>query len=468
MINTKLISLLSCFSRSEWRNFRAFLMSGIGGPLGKSVEFYDFLSDYYPEFNQNDLNRKQLFRELFKDHRYEDKKLRYAMTDLFKQASRFLTFNALEYHEQESQYLLSSELAKRRADKAYLAGYKSDDTNQKWDADYYFYRYREDFTHLNLYLSRQKRMAENPIADIARNLDVFFIARKLQLLCEIVNVRNVMAVEYDFVLQDQIISVLKNGAFADVPVIAIYFRIFMTITEPDEKQNFHELKELLHIHESLFRRDELRDMYQYLMNYCIKKINQGDSDYVRQLLEIYKSVIQNKVLFLGDHLSQWDYKNIVVIGIRGNEHEWVHEFLEGYKNYLLPSERENAYIYNTAYYYFSIGDFRKSLSLLRQVDFTDLYYQLDMRAILLKCYYEMDDQETFFYHTAAFRIFLSRNKLVSDYQRTIYRNMIKYATKLMKSNGDAEYLKTLTDEINSVKQIADINWIRKKVIEKGH
>jgi hypothetical protein len=154
---------------------------------------------------------------------------------------------------------------------------------------------------------------------------------------------------------------------------------------------------------------------------------------------------------------------MVVIGIRAGEQDWVLNFIEKYKEDLPALEKENAYVYNLAYYNFSRGDYRQTLTLLQQVEFTDLYYQLDMRAILLKCYFEMDDQEAFFYHIAAFRIFLSRNKLVSDYQRTIYRNMIKYATRLVRASGDLPKMQLLQNEINEVKQIADLNWLRKKV-----
>lgn len=435
----------------------------ISGPVGKSVELYDVLSGYFPHFNSPDLTKHVVFDRLFKNQVYEDKKLRYAMTDMLRQAGNFLKFKALENDPRLGHQILGAELAKRGADKPYLAMYHEDAASGERDADYYYFRYREDFDYLNLYHPRQKRNTQNPIATAAKNLDTFFFARKLQLLCEIVNVKNVMAVEYDFILKDQIIEVLNKGAFADVPVITIYFRILMTLTEPDTVQHFNTLNDLLVENKNLFERNELRDMYQYLMNYCIKKINQGESDYVMKLFEIYKTILGNKVLFTGDHLSQWDFKNIVVIGLRAGQTDWVKQFMDDNKSSLLPSETENSYIYNLAYYYFHIADYRKAISLLQQVEFTDLYYQLDMRAILLKCYFEMDDQETFFYHTSAFRMFLSRNKLISEYQRTIYRNMIQYTTRLVRATGDRPKIELLQNEINEVKQIADLNWLRKKV-----
>lgn len=461
--NTKLVALLSTFSRSEWREFRKFLEMAISGPVGRSVELYDILAACYPEFSSPKLSRGFIFDLLFPKQRYEDKKLRYVMTDLFRQAGNYLKFKALENDPQLGFQVLSSELARRRADKPFLAMYHSDEFSNSRDADYYYFRYREEFDYLNLYYAHQKRSTQNPIATAAKNLDIFYIARKLQLLCEIVNVKNVLSVDYDFILRDQIIEAIRNGAFAEVPVITIYFRILMTLTEPEKEHHFSTLNDLLLEHKNIFKRNELRDMYQYLMNYCIKKINQGNVDYILRLFEIYKTILESKIIFTDEYLSQWDYKNIVAIGLRAGKTDWVKQFMEEHKSSLLPSESENAYQYNLAYYYFHMAEYRKTISLLQKIEFTDLYYQLDMRAILLKCYFEMDDQEAFFYHASAFRMFLSRNKLVSDYQRTIYRNMIKYSSRILKSDDNKVLLKKLSEEINEIKQIADLNWIRKIV-----
>ena len=120
---------------------------------------------------------------------------------------------------------------------------------------------------------------------------------------------------------------------------------------------------------------------------------------------------------------------------------------------------KNAFIYNQAYLFHAKGDFKNALASLQQVEFNDLYYQLDMRVILLKSYYEMGDDDSFFYHTAAFKIFLTRNKLVSEYQRKIYRNLIKYTTQMMNAFDDHKKLLKVKEEVDRIKQIADIGWL---------
>jgi len=465
--DSRLATILSAFTKAEWRHFKRFINSGVAGPIGKSSELYDYLSEIWPDFNHPGMRREAIFNTLYPDQKFDDKKIRYTLTDLYRQACSYLKYKGMEDNPDEGNHVLATTLARRNADKAYLALYQSDDYPSNIDADgsaeRFFNTYRKEFVHLNYFTNRQKRNTRNPIADVARNLDIFFVAKKMQLLCEVINVRNVMSVQYDFVLQDKIIEMIQTGAFDDIPVVNIYYRILMTLNHPEEELHFETLKSLLLKHGSGFRKEELRDMYQYLMNYCIKKINLGMVKYVSILSGIYKTILENKVIYTGNYLSQWDFKNMVVIGIRAGEQDWVHQFIENYKSDLLQAEQNNAYVYNLAYYFFSTGNYKQTLMLLQQVEFTDLYYQLDMRAILLKCYFEMDDQETFFYHIAAFRIFLSRNKLVSEYQRVIYRNMIKYTTKLVRATGDHPKIKQILDEINEVKQIADINWLRKKV-----
>ena len=109
------------------------------------------------------------------------------------------------------------------------------------------------------------------------------------------------------------------------------------------------------------------------------------------------------------------------------------------------------------------SDYRSTLRLLQQVEFSDVFYALDVKSIILKAYFEQGEEELFSYQASAFRTFLSRNRQVSDYQRIIYRNFIKFAAQLMKAEGHPDEIKKITDEMEAVKQVADIRWLREKV-----
>src|SRR5436190_23071420 len=97
-------------------------------------------------------------------------------------------------------------------------------------------------------------------------------------------------------------------------------------------------------------------MYQYVLNYCIKQINQGNILYQKTQLDTYKIILKIGVLTHSGTISQWDYKNITTVSLRQKDFDWAKNFITVYKNYLSPEEKENAYSYNLANYHFHRGE----------------------------------------------------------------------------------------------------------------
>lgn len=459
-LENKLFSLLRHLTKLELKRLKVFIASGLGGPSGKSLELLEAITPFYPQFKDQNLNKGWLHESLFPSASFQEQNLRYAISDLYKQSIRFLGHWELSGKDYEIMPLVRRSLAARGADKPYES--LGDPFAKEYSHGKEMDSFRESFVHLNHYLSRQNRTDPEALLATAQQLDNFYVATKLKMLCELINSQNVRSGEFQFLFQDEIGSMAAEGSFSGNPAIAIYSNILKTLKYPSEILHFENLQELLVIHGGNFEREELRDMYKYLMNFCIKKINQGEPQFLNRLFEIYKMVLENKAIYNGRFLSQWDFKNIVVVGIRAGENDWVKSFIKERIHDLAAAEQQNALAYNSAYLAFSNGDYHQALRLLQNVEFTDLYYQLDMRSVILKCYYEMQDADALNYHLSAFRLFLNRNKVVSEYQRTIYRNLIKFTGKLMNAKGNPEKTNALKIEIENTKQIADLNWIKRK------
>ncbi len=153
----------------------------------------------------------------------------------------------------------------------------------------------------------------------------------------------------------------------------------------------------------------------------------------------------------------------MTIGLRLKEYDWVRAFLDRELRRLPEKERSNAQRYNLGNYFFHTGQYHAAIRIFQQVEFSDLYYQLDVRAILLKVYFELGEEELFDYHASAFRTFLSRNRKVSDYQRLIYRNFISFASRTLRKQDDPIALKGLLQEISQNRRVADIRWLEDKI-----
>jgi tetratricopeptide (TPR) repeat protein len=207
-------------------------------------------------------------------------------------------------------------------------------------------------------------------------------------------------------------------------------------------------------------------MYVFAKNFCIRKINQGYTEYIKELYELYKVMLANKIIFKDNLLSQFDYKNIVYLGLRVGDMDWVKNFITKYNEFLDPRTKENAYTYNLASYYYFAKNYDEALTLLRSVEFTDIYYHLDSKSLLLKIYYEQNETEAFFSLVEAFRVYIKRNTLIPAGQKNTYYNMIKFVSKLFKWKlNPRNNLAQLEQEIETTKPLADINWIRKKLEE---
>ncbi|HEX5001817.1 MAG TPA: hypothetical protein VFW78_04925, partial [Bacteroidia bacterium] len=443
----------------EWKGLGASLKVRNNRNLER---LFLYLNSYYPDFKSFKIDQQSLYHAVFGTGPVDLKKIRYLFTDMQRAAEELIANSVLSNEPETRRRLLASELARRGAHKNYLSLYNKDAVTAGEDAlpasERFFADFRREETHLLHYLSGQPR-GETNILQTDRNLDLFYIVKKLQFLCEMTNIKNVLAVEYTSELQNEIIGALQNGLYADVPAVAAWYSVWLTLTAPENEKHFIQLQKILESSRRSFEQQELRDLYQYLMNFCIRRINTGDTLYVSTLLAIYKLLLRDGILLTDGLLSQWDYKNITAVGIRAEEVEWTRAFIENYFSILPRKDRQNAYTYNLAYYLFNTGNRSEALALLQKVEFKDLYYQLDARVILLKCYFEEGDEEAFFYHAAAFRLFIARNKQVSAYQKTVYRNLLRYSTKLLRANGDRKKTESLKKEIERVRNIADIGWL---------
>ena len=260
--------------------------------------------------------------------------------------------------------------------------------------------------------------------------------------------------------------------FQDVSAILIYYQAFLTLTDSSNESHYMKLKELLSENIHVFSKSEAKQMYDYAQNYCIKKINSGNTNYSIELFNLYKLLLEKKVIFEGKYITPSSYKNIVSLGLRLKEFHWTKKFIEDYKEKIAFEFRNNAYIYNLASFYYSTEEYGKALKLIQKVEFTDIFYHLGSKSMLLKIFYELDETEPFYSLVDTFIMYLKRNKLISDYQFEVHHNLIKFSKKTFdlklrltqnKKSVNKKALEILKEKINSTPKITNLQWLNEKV-----
>ncbi|MDQ3051584.1 MAG: hypothetical protein M3Q95_11910 [Bacteroidota bacterium] len=389
-------------------------------------------------------------------------KLRYLQTDLVRHLEYFFTLRHLDRQSLQLDVIKLQALSERDCEKSwsYIHSELTGNTTLR-NFDFHLTGFAVAENRAKFLSAKLSRKKAPEFENVMYHLDAFYFSKKLQLFCEMINMKNLIANEAELTFFNEVKS--QAVQFMEEPAVKIYYSILLTLTEPDNESHFTHARSVITALGKLFPAKELNEIFFYIKNYCIRKINKGKPEYMVVLFEIYKEIISNKRLMSLDYLSQFEFKNIVSLSLRLKENEWCKEFIGKRIALLPPGDRDNSFAYNTAYLNFMTGNYKNAVRLLQEVEFTDVVYQLDARVILLKCYFEMDDEETFFYHASAFRLFLLRNRHISDYQKTINRNLIRHLVAIMRNRHSIARMKKVKAAILKDLNVADVKWLMEKL-----
>lgn len=341
------------------------------------------------------------------------------------------------------------------------------------DSEYFYEEFLYQSEADRIFLSQARIKEDRSLQKKVDQLDLFYLSAKLRDCCEMLNRERIVSARHEYHLLDSLLDNIKNNyeRYARYPAISIYYRILCMLNDPADESYFFLLKEEIFRSVELFGVDEQRSLYGYLQNYCIRKVNSGQPEYYSELLEIYKYMLAGGLMDKENKNLQWDYKNMISIALRLKEYEWVLGIIQQLKSELPVEVRDNAHTYNMANYYYETKDFKKATRLLHSVEFTDVYYNLDSKVMLLKIYFEQEEEEAFYALVAAFKAYLLRNKLVSEDMLAIYGNFVKFAKKAFAFKTQLPYQKkrsmkqiaALKNKIISTRQVANITWLMKEM-----
>jgi len=464
MNDSKLINTLKTFTKKEFKEFEWFISSPLFNKNTEVIRLLVILKKSYPDFNRKTVTHANMSHLLFKKE--DIPRFRYVMTDLIRLIEKFIAFK--NYTGQEHNYLIQA-YKERGLNKYYQQESTKREKTLSIDStirdDNYFKNYHELNELSYQYTSENdSRNIDTELQNLVDNLDAYYLSKKLKYSCEIINRMNILNVDYDVSLLNHLIDYVEANNFKEVPSVMVYYQVLKTLREPEQEANYTILKALVVEHLFKFKKEEQNDLYGYLQNYCIKQINSGNNNYLIKLFEIYDEKLTHNISINNDSIAEFDFKNIVTVALRVEKYEWTEKFIDKYQKYLPDDHHENAVNYNKARLYFYLKEYKEGLKHLLAVEFTDIYYSLDSRALLLKTYYELDDVESAASLINAFRIYLKRDKTISDYQKLTYSNFLKIVHQLIRLKmGYKINLEQIEKQLFDIKEIADLTWLNQKI-----
>lgn len=469
MYNSNLLVLFQKLTKKDLRELKKWVHSPFFNQREDVIHLYEYLLNALQNPGIS-LHKKDIFKSIFSGEEYDDSKMRYVMSFLLKNIQNYLVYQKGKSDKLAEQVKLCSALrelgAEKLFEKEWDLGMKTTKKSNYQNPNYFKNKYNLLYEKYE-FITQKTRSGTMPLSEISKNLENFFLIKILQQGFLNLSHLQMSQTAEDTRLTELVATYCNSRIDTLIPSVQASYYSYKCLKEPEIEENFHNLKNILNIVENLLPASELRDLYLIAINYSINKINTGKRSYIREAFDLYQLGLQKQVFLNNGYISHFLYKNIIVIGLSLQEKEWVRNFIEEYKEFLYPKNRENFYQYCLANFHFRIRDYNAAMSILRQVSFQDTLHELDARRMLLCIYFERNEFDALYSLLDSFTVFIRRRKKELGSHVENYINLIRFVRKISYSNiKDKEVNNSIRQEINETTRLVQRTWLLQQLNKK--
>jgi hypothetical protein len=243
-------------------------------------------------------------------------------------------------------------------------------------------------------------------------------------------------------------------------LIDLYLDIYYLLNDIESSKAFISLKEKLKTLDSIAD-NELRIIFQYVINYCIIELNKGKNNFESELFDIYKTYVKQ----IDDKtFSPFRYKNIINISLKQKQFDFANFFIDEYGKKLPKLHQQTTIAFSKAKLKYELKNYDDVISILQNVRNDDLTFNLSSKVLLVKTFYEKKEYQFLESFLESFRIFVLRNKEMNNASKKIHHDFIKIMHRLMKMEfGSNKEIETFKTKINTTENLPDKAWILEKM-----
>ncbi len=462
MYKSKLMDLIKSMSKAEISDFSDFINSPYFNKKKELVVLFEYIKSTMPYYDHAKLKKETVYKTMFPDStEFNEKQFGYLMSYLSNKIEVFYQNQMFKKDVVYPDYYLLKTYLDKSLFKHYEGTLKkvklSFDKMQNRDNSYYLKKYLIHYLGDAYYLKRRLRIYDENIQLSNDYLDYYFLLNKLKNSCSMMDREKFIAAKHDYPFLKESVNYIKsnNKNINDQPGIIMYTEILDMLTAEAPEKHFENLKALIGNYVSVFKREENHNIYLYAINFCARKIREGESKYIEEALNIYVDGIEREVFFQDGFLSPWTFTNASRLSILLKKYDWNEQFISKYHSMLPASFQQNVLNYNLAELYYHTKEFDKSIHHLNKVEFSDFTYSLGSRVILAKVYYETNEEEALLSLIASFSIFLKRNKKITNPVKLPFLNFCDLLNRIMRKKK----LDKLKAKIELTESLADKKWL---------
>jgi len=398
MLGTKVYTLISTFTKEEIKEFELyvcspFFTSGKNYPTEKLILLVRIVTEAYPDLQNGNLDRKNIYKKLYGSKPYKDSTIRNLLSDLKELAEGYLKECRAKRNDFEREHNLLIELFNRKLDKEFSKQlnycYKLLESREQ-NSEYYYDRFRTT-DYLSFFKGRKLNKNQTELQDAYKDFNSFYLIRALQQFILMVNMGNLIKFEFRIPMYNEVMNHIETNIndYSNIPGIIIYYTLIRMLSLKEEKY-FFELKQHLHRFEDRLEVIDRNNIYICLGNFCLEEIIKGNVKYHREKFMIDKAYLASGLIY-GKHFFHLNlFMGMSMNALDLEEYEWTEDFVTNNIAHVAPEMQAFAENYIFAELYYRKKSYEDSLKRLAFIKIENPYNKQLIRNLTLKIYYELD------------------------------------------------------------------------------
>ena len=446
MIKNKAIEVISTLSEPELKEFSLFLESPYFNSNKSLIKLFNEIRKALLAGSAAKLTEELLYGKIFKGKKFNYGIMKNLMSELFKQAEKFLVINLNNNAllDIDRQFLLLGELERRGLDDHFRHTFsKTKETieNRKISSSYYensgrLYETAKDF-HRNR--SNIKEYSENAINVIEYTFPalVSMLADGNAMLYTAehsANYKPEIDLLKEFIARINIkdfTGFVESSSVKNKEDILIKLNFIMLLSGSNNDEIYYKLRDVIFSNAAIYSNQMLYTlMNNYLLLYAEKRASEGSAEFFAEKFSLLKKMF-TLVKMNSDGVGcifLSSYLDTVLSGIKLGETEYVSVFAEKFRKDVDPSVRDVAYRLARAYIFAAEGDYEACLKELARTGQADFHIKLRTKFLYLRCCYELGLFEQGFSMIDSFKKFVADTKeLHPDFRKKLNDSITAYS-----------------------------------------
>lgn len=473
MKKTKLITLLSTFSKQEINRLEEFVNSPFFNKNRNVINLCGAILPFWPDFNSVELTEEKIFKAIFPRERFDYFKIKNVISDLYALSAEFLKTAISQSRYLDGEINLLNALHDRRLDNIYAQREKKVkkqllDAEIK-DEDNYLRQYQLERVNIAHYKFAGSSYSFNKIQTEFDSFLQYSLTGLLRLYSKMLHNKNHGNIYFDMKMFDNVWQYAKEMDFSEDPSCLVYKQVIALELSKSET----DYRKLLEIKEK-YRKNIPPEEFYYILqeqnSYAAYRLKLGDESYYTERFNAFREMVENKFMDPG-YLIFPNVISVYTSACMADEYDWAEDFLKKAQYGISPSdEKLNTINYCKGYLAYRQKDFGKALQFFSKTNFRLYLMKVMVKSYTVRIYYEQNLYEQTISAVDTFRHYLKTEQMMAEDQKTAHYEFLRNLAELSRLKLEGINKKTSVDLGILKKQIKQMsanplgakNWLIEK------